>query len=142
MKTIKIKYHTDIEPIKKILKGDWIDLRATDNLPIMKGDNGLISLGVSMELPEGFEAHVVPRSSTFKTWGLIQTNGVGIIDNSYCGDNDVWHFPFYATKEAFVKKGDRICQFRIFEKQPEIEFEVVKSLGNKNRGGLGSTGVN
>jgi len=146
---IKIKYHTDIEKIKKIEKGDWIDLRCAEDTIINQGDYKLISLGVSMKLPEGYEAHIVPRSSTFKNFGIIQVNHMGIIDNSYAGDNDIWMFGAYCHEGkqynginhfTLIKKNDRICQFRIMEKQPEFEFEEVGFLNNENRGGIGSTG--
>lgn len=141
-KIIKIKYHNpDLIHIEKIEKGDWIDLRAAENVHIVSGQVGMISLGVSMKLPEGYEAHVVPRSSTFKTWGIIQTNSFGVIDNSYSGTNDIWRFPFYATKDAEIHVNDRICQFRIVEKQPELSFEQCETLDDTDRGGFGSTGT-
>ena len=95
-----------------------------------------------MELPEGYEAHIVPRSSTFKNFGIIQTNHYGIIDESYCGDNDQWCFPAFALRDTIIHKNDRICQFRIVKKQPPVEFEVVEHLGKTDRGGFGSTGIN
>ena len=137
---IKAKYHTDILPLEMNEKGDWVDLRASQDMKLWEGCSYLIPLGISVELPEGYEAHVAPRSSTFKNWGIIQTNSVGVIDNSYCGDNDIWMMPVYATRFAEIKKNDRICQFRIVEKQPHLEFETVDHLGNKDRGGFGSTG--
>lgn len=137
---IKIKYHTDIEPLKISEKGDWIDLRAAEEVKLKYGEFKLISLGVSMKLPEGYEAIIIPRSSTFKTWGIIQTNHCGLIDNSYCGDNDVWMFPALATRDVVIAKGSRICQFRIQKKMPEIEFETVDHLGYEDRGGFGSSG--
>lgn len=139
---IKIKYHADITPIEMKEGGDWIDLRAAEDVSFKAGEFKLISLGVSMQLPEGYEAHVVPRSSTYKNFGIIQTNHVGIIDNSYCGDNDIWKYPAYALRNTKIKKDDRICQFRIVKKQPAIVFETVEKLGNKDRGGIGSTGKN
>ena len=140
--TIKIKYHTDeIEKLRYIDgKSDWIDLRAAEDVELKAGEFKLISLGVSMELPKGYEAHIVPRSSTFKNYGVIQTNGVGIIDESYCGDNDQWMMPVYATRDVVIHKNDRICQFRIYKNQPRISFERLFHLSNKNRGGFGSTG--
>jgi dUTP pyrophosphatase len=93
-----------------------------------------------MQLPEGYEAHVVPRSSTFKTYGVIQTNSCGVIDGSYCGDEDIWKMPVYATRDTVIEKNDRICQFRIMKNQPKILFEETKKLNNQNRGGFGSTG--
>lgn len=122
-------------------KSDWIDLYAAENVFLQPGEFALISLGVSMKLPEGYEAHLAPRSSTFKNWGIIQTNSIGVIDNSYSGTNDIWRMPVFATRETVIKKGDRIAQFRIIEKQPNVVFEEVTSLDSKNRGGFGSTGV-
>lgn len=137
---IKVKYHTDILPLEINEKGDWVDLRAAQYIKLWKGCDYYIPLGISVELPEGYEAHIAPRSSTFKNWGIIQTNGVGVIDNSYCGDNDIWMMPVYATRSTEIKKNDRICQFRIVEKQPHLEFETVDHLGNEDRGGFGGTG--
>ena len=137
---IKVKYHTDILPLEMNEKGDWVDLRAAQDMKLWEGFNYYIPLGISVELPDGYEAHVAPRSSTFKNWGIIQTNSVGVIDNSYCGDNDIWMMPVDATRLAKIKKNDRICQFRIVEKQPHLEFETVDHLGNEDRGGFGSTG--
>ena len=142
MQKIKIKYFTDkIEPMDYIEgKSDWIDMRASEEVTLKAGEFALIPLGVAMELPKGYEAHLVPRSSTFKNWGIIQTNSVGIVDGSYCGDNDMWRMPVYAVRDTVIHVNDRICQFRIFENQPKITFDEVESLGNKNRGGFGSTG--
>lgn len=141
-KNIKIKYFTDnIDKISKIDNGDWIDLRSAETVELKSGEFKLISLGVAMQLPEGYEAHVVPRSSTFKNFGIIQTNHQGVIDNSYCGDNDCWFFPAYALRDTKINVNDRICQFRIVKKQPTIIFEEVSKLDNKDRGGHGSTGV-
>ena len=106
------------------------------------GDFRLISLGVSMKLPEGYEAHIVPRSSTYKHWGIIQANHMGVVDNSYCGDNDIWKFAAIAIHDTMIYKNDRICQFRIEKKQPEFDFEEVDYLEDPDRGGFGSTGVN
>ena len=143
METIKIKYHTnEIDKIKEIAIGDWIDLRAAETVAMNTGDFKLISLGVSMKLPEGYEAHVVPRSSTFKKWGILQTNSMGIIDNSYSGTNDIWRFPALAMRDTVINKNDRICQFRIVKRQPTIEFEEVDTLDSVDRGGFGSTGAN
>lgn len=139
--TIRIKYHVEGIEISKIPIGDWVDLRSAEDASINRGDFKLISLGVSMKLPEGYEAHVVPRSSTFKTWGILQTNSMGVIDNSYSGNGDIWRFPLYATKDTEIKKGDRICQFRIMKKS-NMKFETVDDLGDNNRGGFGSTGKN
>ena len=137
---IKVKYHTDILPLEMNEKGDWVDLRAAQDMKLWEGCSYRIPLGISVELPEGYEAHVAPRSSTFKNWGIIQTNSVGIIDNSYCGDNDIWMMPVYATLFTEIKKNDRVCQFRIVEKQPHLEFETVDHLDNEDRGGFGITG--
>ena len=140
---IKIRYFSeDIERLRYIDgKSDWIDLRAAERVELKAGEFRLIRLGIAMELPAGYEAHVVPRSSTFKTWGLLQTNSMGVIDGSYCGDNDEWRMPVYATRNTVVEKGDRICQFRIVENQPRILFETVEHLEGADRGGFGSTGV-
>ena len=141
VKTIKIKYFTDIEHIEKISQGDWIDLRAAETVSLSKGEFKLISLGVGMILPNEYEAHIVPRSSTFKKFHIIQTNHMGIIDNSYCGEQDEWKFPALAVEDTIINKNDRICQFRIVKKQPEIVFEQVEKLSDTSRGGFGSTGV-
>lgn len=142
MKKIKIKYHEHSTKVKKIEQGDWIDLCAAEDVTLSFGESKIISLGVAMELPEGYEAHLAPRSSTFKNFGIIMVNGIGIIDNSYCGDGDIWGFPTLCLKKegTVIHRGDRICQFRIMKKQPEIKFEEVEFLTGKNRGGIGSTG--
>ena len=142
-KKIKIKYFdNELQRIEKIDKGDWIDLRAAEDVVMDKGDFKLISLGIAMKLPEGYEAHIVPRSSTFKNFGIIQTNHCGVIDESYCGDEDVWKFPALAMRSTIIRKGDRICQFRIMQKMPPVRFEEVEKLETTSRGGFGSTGVN
>lgn len=143
-KPIKIKYVSKkLKRLENIEgKSDWIDLRAAEDVHMNAGEFKLISLGVAMQLPDGYEAHIVPRSSTFKNFGVIQTNHMGVIDNSYCGDNDIWRFPAYAIRDTDIKFNDRICQFRIMKKQPEIIFEEVKKLDNVDRGGIGSTGKN
>ena len=139
---IKIKYHDkEMEKIQKITIGDWIDLRIAEDVEMEQGEYKLLSLGVSMQLPEGYEAHVAPRSSTFKNFGIICANSFGIIDESYCGDNDIWKFPAIALRKTKISKGDRICQFRIVKKMPEVEFVEVETLGNADRGGIGSTGI-
>jgi DUTP diphosphatase dut len=139
---IRIKYFTDqIDKLTKITQGDWIDLRSAETIELKAGDFKLIPLGVAMQLPEGYEAHIAPRSSTFKNWGILQTNSIGIIDNSYCGDNDQWLMPVYATRDAIINQNDRVCQFRIVANQPSIEFIEVDSLDGQGRGGFGSTGV-
>ena len=141
-KTIKIKYHNkNIDRIKKINNGDWIDLRAAETVELKAGDFKLISLGISMQLPEGYEAHIVPRSSTFKNFGIIQTNHQAVIDESYCGDNDIWRYPAYALRDTIINENDRICQFRIVEKMPSVIFNEVDILNNEDRGGFGSTGT-
>lgn len=145
---IKIKYHDyEIERIESIAIGDWIDLRAAEDVFVPAYDFKLISLGVAMELPKGYEAHVVPRSSTFKNWGIIQTNSMGVIDNSYNGTNDIWKFPAFCLhakdgEGSWIHKGDRICQFRIMKNQPKLEFDEVLVLNEVDRGGFGSTGTN
>ena len=142
METIQIRYVSDrIEKLAYIEnKSDWIDLRAAEEVSMKRGEFRLISLGVAMKLPEGYEAHVVPRSSTYKNFGLLQANHMGVIDGSYCGDNDVWHFPALAARDTQIHVGDRICQFRIMKNQPAIRFEEVEHLTGENRGGFGSTG--
>ena len=142
METIKIKYFTDkIEKLTYIDgKSDWIDLRAAESVDLKKGEFKLIPLGVAMELPKGYEAHIVPRSSTFKNFGIIQTNHQGVIDSSYCGDNDEWKMPVYAMRDTHIEVNDRICQFRIMENQPKIQFEEVKAPTGADRGGFGTTG--
>ena len=155
-KTIRIKYFEGAKKLEKISKGDWIDLYANKDMFIPEGTRAMIPLGVAMELPEGYEAHLAPRSSTFKTWGIIQTNSVGVVDHSFMGDNDQWHMPVYClegkeyttkvtgytrVKGTWIHKGDKIAQFRIMEIQPEIEFEEVEHLGNADRNGFGSTGT-
>lgn len=142
METIRIKYFSeDMERLCYIDgKSDWIDLRASETVILKAGDFALIPLGVAMQLPEGYEGHLVPRSSTFKNYGILQTNSCGIIDCSYCGDEDMWRMPVYATRDTVIEKNDRICQFRIVENQPGIVFEDCESLDNASRGGFGSTG--
>ena len=142
MKTIRIKYFSDqIEHLTYIDgKSDWIDLRAAENISLKKGDFHLIPLGVAMELPAGYEAHIVPRSSTFKNFGIIQVNHMGVVDESYCGDSDQWYMPVLAVRDTKIHINDRICQFRIMEHQPPLEFQEVESLTGPDRGGFGSTG--
>ena len=141
METIKIKYFDhEIEKISKIAKGDWIDLRSAEDVAIKKGEYHLIRLGVGMILPDGYEAHIVPRSSTPSKFGIMSANSVGIIDNSYSGDADEWIFPAVALRDTVIMKNDRICQFRIVKNQPEIVFYEVDHLGENSRGGIGSTG--
>ncbi|MBQ3790954.1 MAG: dUTP diphosphatase [Lachnospiraceae bacterium] len=141
--TIRIKYFNDqIEHLTYIDgKSDWIDLRCAEEITLNKGDWKLIPLGVAMQLPEGYEAHVVPRSSTYKNFGIIQTNHMGVIDHSYCGDNDQWYFPALATRDVVLHVNDRICQFRIMKNQPKLIFEETDTLTGEDRGGFGSTGI-
>ena len=140
--TINIEYLTDI--IDKLTyidgKSDWIDLRAAETVDMEPMEFKLIPLGIAMQLPAGYEAHVIPRSSTFKNFGIIQANSMGLIDESYCGDNDQWYFPAIALRKTTIRTNDRICQFRIVKHQPQIEFREVDNLNNESRGGIGSTG--
>ena len=142
METIRIKYFTDkIDKLTYIDgKSDWVDLRAAESVDLKQGEFKLNPLGIAMELPKGYEAHIVPRSSTFKNFGIIQPNHQGVVDCSYCGDNDQWFMPALAMRDTHIECNDRICQFRIVENQPKIEFCEVESLGNSDRGGFGSTG--
>lgn len=144
---IKVKFFNDTYNEENTLrvadkKQNWIDLRASEDVHLEKGNFKLIPLGIAMQLPDGYEALIVPRSSTFKNWGIIQTNSIGVIDETYCGDNDQWFFPALAMRETEIHKGDRICQFRIIKHQPDIDFNIVEILNNKDRGGHGSTGTN
>lgn len=142
LKQIKIKYFDkDMQKLEKIQKGDLIDLRSAEDVELKKGEFKLIPLGVGMKLPEGYKANVYPRSSTFKNFGIIMTNSVGQIDNSYSGDNDEWKFPALAMRDTVIHKNDRICQFEIQKIQPEIEFIEVEKLDDTDRGGVGSTGM-
>ena len=142
MQNFKVKYFT--ENIEKLAyidgKSDWIDLRASEEVTLHAGDFAFIPLGVAMQIPDGFEAHLAPRSSTFANWGILQVNSVGVIDGSYCGDNDMWKMPVYATRDTVIHVNDRIAQFRIMKNQPKINFEQVEHLEGKDRGGFGSTG--
>lgn len=138
---IKIKYITDIEPLPEIGQGDWQDLRCAENIDLKKGEFKLIPLGIAMELPVGYEAHIVPRSSTYKKYKILQVNSMGVVDCSYNGDNDQWFMPVLAMEDTHIDKNDRICQFRLMKNQEEIEWDVVETLGNEDRGGCGSTGV-
>ena len=147
---IRIKYFDKATKLKKITKGNWIDVYANKDVFVKCGERAMVPLGFALELPEGWEGHLAPRSSTFKTWGIIQTNS----DDTYIGDNDQWHMPVYClqgkdiesengeeVKGTWIRKGDKIGQFRIMEVMPEIEFEEVESFGNKDRGGFGTTGT-
>lgn len=151
---IRIKYFDKATKLKKITKGNWIDVYANKDVFVKCGERAMVPLGFALELPEGWEGHLAPRSSTFKTWGIIQTNSVGVVDDTYIGDNDQWHMPVYClqgkdiesekgeeVKGTWIRKGDKIGQFRIMEVMPEIEFEEVESFGNKDRGGFGTTGT-
>ncbi|HHD2803714.1 deoxyuridine 5'-triphosphate nucleotidohydrolase [Clostridium perfringens] len=151
---IRIKYFDKATKLKKITKGNWIDVYANKDVFVKCGERAMVPLGFTLELPEGWEGHLAPRSSTFKTWGIIQTNSVGVVDDTYIGDNDQWHMPVYClqgkdiesengeeVKGTWIRKGDKIGQFRIMEVMPEIEFEEVESFGNKDRGGFGTTGT-
>ncbi len=151
---IRIKYFDKATKLKKITKGNWIDVYANKDVFVKCGARKMVPLGFALELPEGWEGHLAPRSSTFKTWGIIQTNSVGVVDDTYIGDNDQWHMPVYClqgkdiesengeeVKGTWIRKGDKIGQFRIMEVMPEIEFEEVESFGNKDRGGFGTTGT-
>ena len=142
MEQIKIKYFTDkIEKLAYIDgKSDWIDLRASEEVTLKQGEFALVPLGVAMELPKGYEAHIVPRSSTYKNFGVIQANHCGVVDGSYCGDNDMGRMPVIAMRDTQIHVNDRICQFRIMKNQPEILFEEVEHLEGKDRGGFGTTG--
>ena len=151
---IRIKYFDKATKLKKITKGNWIDVYANKDVFVKCVVREMVPLGFALELPEGWEGHLAPRSSTFKTWGIIQTNSVGVVDDTYIGDNDQWHMPVYClqgkeiesengeeVKGTWIRKGDKIGQFRIMEVMPEIEFEEVESFGNKDRGGFGTTGT-
>lgn len=152
---IRIKYLEGATELKSITKGNWIDVYAYEDTFVYEGERAMINLGFALELPQGWEGHLAPRSSTFKTWGIIQTNSVGVVDDSYIGDNDIWHMPVYCLthkyltkgidgyvdKGTWIRKGDKIGQFRIMEVMPELEFEVVESFGNNDRGGFGTTGT-
>lgn len=142
MPDIRIRYLSDrIDKLTYIDgKSDWIDLRAAEDVILSKGEFRLIPLGVAMELPKGYEAHIVPRSSTFKNYGIIQTNHMGVVDESYCGDDDQWYMPVLAVRDTVIHVNDRICQFRLMEHQPPVHFQETGRLGNQARGGFGSTG--
>ena len=143
METIYVRYfHEDMEPLCYVEgKSDWIDLRTAEEVTLKAGEFRLIPLGIAIALPEGYEAHLAPRSSTFKNYGILQTNSIGVVDWSYRGDNDQWCMPVWATRDVTIEKGARICQFRIVENQPTIIFEEVEHLNDISRGGIGSTGV-
>ena len=142
MEEIKVKYFTnDIDELRYVDgKSDWIDLHLAEEVTLKAGEFRLLPLGVAIALPEGYEAHIVPRSSTFKNYGILQTNSMGVVDCSYCGDNDQWRMPVYATRDVTIEKNARICQFRIMQNQPPLRFTRVERLDGPDRGGFGSTG--
>lgn len=142
---IEIKYFDKEMPKIVFIQGDksdWFDLRSAEDRELKQGENAVIRLGIAMKLPDGYEAHIAPRSSTFKNWGVLQTNSVGVIDNSYNGDTDEWMMPVYATRDTVIHKYDRICQFRIMPKQPSVKFKEKEHLAEINRRGFGATGIN
>lgn len=142
MLTIEIKYFdNEIDKISKICQGDWIDLRSAETIHLKKGEFHLVPLGIGMKLPDGYEANIVPRSSTYKNFKIIQTNSFAVIDNTYSGDNDQWFYPVIAMEDTVINKNDRICQFKINKIQPPIILSEVKKLGDNDRGGIGSTGI-
>ncbi len=147
---IRIKYFDGATKLEKISKGNWIDVYANKEIFVKENERAMIPLGFALELPRGWEGHLAPRSSTFKTWGIIQTNHVGVVDDTYIGDNDQWHMPVYCLQGkdsndgingTWIKVGDKVGQFRIMEVMPELEFEEVETFGNEDRGGFGSTGT-
>lgn len=140
-KTIIVKYHDpELVELEQTSIGDWIDLRAAETVELKAGESILVSLGISMKLPRGYEAHIAPRSSTYKKWSVLETNSFGVIDNLYCGEEDIWKMPVLATKDTVINKNDRICQFRIMKKMGKINFKKVEQMSNASRGGFGSTG--
>lgn len=139
--TIKIKYLPGAAPMEKVKKGDWVDCYVYEEVVLRAGERTYVNLGFACQLPDGYEAILAPRSSTFKRYGVLQTNSIGVIDSTYCGNDDIWMMPVYATRDITIPAGVRICQFRIQEVQPDLIFEEVKDLHNETRGGLGSTGV-
>lgn len=143
MEEIKVKYFVEgLDPLCYVAgKSDWIDLHLAEDVTLHAGEFRLLPLGVAMALPEGYEAHIVPRSSTFKNYGILQTNSMGVVDYSYRGDGDQWRMPVYATRDVSIPKNARICQFRIMRHQPPLHFTVVEHLDGADRGGFGSTGV-
>lgn len=140
---IQIKYFS--KAIDKLIlpnkSANWIDLRAAEEVSLKAGEMKLIRLGVGMILPEGYEAHIVARSSTFKNFGVLQANAYGVVDETYCGEEDEWCFPAYAVRDTVIHVNDRICQFRIEEHQPTFEFEETEHLKDKSRGGFGTSGI-
>ena len=147
---LKIKYFNNAKRLEKISKGNWIDVYANEDIFVIKNQSKTIPLGFALELPKGWEGHLAPRSSTFNMWGIIQTNSIGVVDDTYIGDDDQWCMPVYCIEPksysngvagTWIRKGDKIGQFRIMEVMPNIEFEEVEKLDNKNRGGFGTTGI-
>lgn len=142
MKTVLIKFAEGSAMMPRIsTNGDWVDLYTSLEVTVKKGHYIEIPLGIAMKLPKGYEAIVAPRSSTFRRYGLLLANSIGIIDESYNGNTDYWVFPAYATEDVTIPCRTRICQFRIIKHQPKIKFTITKSLSKINRGGLGSTGL-
>ena len=143
MVELKIRYISkEIEKLRYIDGiSDWIDLRSAEDVTLKAGESRLIRLGIAVELPVGYEAHIVPRSSTFRNFGIIQTNHMGVVDHSYCGDEDEWKMPVLAVRDTEIHVNDRICQFRIMENQPKLTFTEVEHLRETSRGGFGTTGV-
>lgn len=141
-KECKVKYLAEgLEELRCVLGSDWVDLRCAEDVDLKAGEFRLVPLGVAIALPEGYEAHVVPRSSTFKNYGLLQANSMGVVDGSYRGDGDQWRWPAYATRDVRIPKNARLCQFRIVENQPPLLFTRVDRLDAPDRGGFGSTGL-
>ena len=139
---IKIKYHVEgLEKLRYIDgKSDWIDLRVAENVSMKQGEYRLISMGISVEIPKGYEMLIVPRSSAYKNFGILQTNAMGVVDESFCGDNDIIHMPILAMRDTEIHINDRIGQFRLMPHQPEVHFIEVDHLDNEDRGGFGTTG--
>ncbi len=139
---LKIKYHVkELEKLRYIDgKSDWIDLRVAENVSMKQGEYRLISMGISVEIPKGYEMLIVPRSSAYKNFGILQTNAMGVVDESFCGDNDIIHMPILAMRDTELHINDRIGQFRLMPHQPEVHFIEVDHLDNEDRGGFGTTG--
>lgn len=140
---IKVLYHDpDMPKLEITEKGNFIDLRVDRKYELQKGQFKFLNLGISIELPEGYWAQIVPRSSLFAKHGIIQANSVGVIDSSYCGDTDVWKFPALCFEDTVIEKYERICQFRIVKDtiHEGVVIREVDSLDTKSRGGFGSTG--
>lgn len=139
---LKIKYHDpELIHIEQNDNSSWIDLRCAENLELKAGEDKLISLGVSIKVPDNWEGQIVPRSSTFKNWGILQVNSKGIIESNYASNEDIWKMWVYAVRDTKINKNDRICQFRIAEKQPKLNIIEVDDMEYETRGGFGSTGV-